>query len=73
MSTEPDWVDKVYNVWTELLETTNEAQPRKVKLQAGIHQDGNAKGADNRMAEVLFQARIGTKHDSFVSFRVEML
>ena len=50
MSTEPDRVDKVYNIRTELLETTDEAQARKVKLQARVHQDGNAKGADNRVA-----------------------
>jgi len=50
LSTEPDGVDKVYNIRTELLETTNEAQARKVKLQTRIHQDGNAKGADNGVA-----------------------
>jgi len=50
LSTEPDRVDKVYNIRTELLETTDEAQARKVKLQSRVHQDGNAKGADNRVA-----------------------
>lgn len=62
LCTQPDGIDKVNDIWLELLQSSNKARSHEIELQAWVYDQRQSKSANNWMPSILpLKTRKGEK------------